>query len=201
MGSMKIFENLKIWNIRLASLNDEELMDKVKSNADETCYRILYENHKSSLYSFIKSLVKKEQLAEEIIHEAFYKVWNKANTYKSGARFKSWLWVIARNTAYDYLRKKSELSLESYESWEEQFASEEAGPLENILKKCEATKVKKAVEKLSVEQRDTILLWSEGFSNREMSSLQEVSEQVIKNRIFRAKKKLTELLKEEGENE
>jgi len=201
MVSMKVINYLKFWGPNLSSLSNERLMKLVKDKADEEAFRRLYEEFHRPIYFYVKGLVKKVQIAEEITHEVFYKVWNKRETYKEGSSFKSWLWRIARNTSYDSLKKKRESSLEDFEAWEEVTMSDDKGPLEEILEKAQKDIVQKSLLKLPLKQRETLVLWSQGFTTQEMAKQLDVSEQVIKNRIFRSKTKLAELLKEEVDHE
>ncbi len=136
-------------------------------------------------------------MAEEITHHSFYKVWSKRESYNADYRFKSWLWTIARNTAYDYLRKRGEFSLEEVESWEERISNDVNAPFEELLKKNKSEHIKESVAKLPLNLRESIVLWSLGFSIKEMSKQLNVNEQIVKNRIYRGKNKLIELINKE----
>ena len=145
---MKVINFLNFLKHGLSSLTDEELMILVKDNEDEMAFRQIYETYHKRLFFYVKGLVKKTQIAEEVTHDVFYKIWNKRESYKSGSSFKAWLWTIARNSAFDYLRKRAESSLDEFEAWEESTATKELGPFEEIVKKSQSELVQKSLLKL-----------------------------------------------------
>lgn len=77
-------------------------------NGDKKAFSRLYTMYSEAIYGIIYSVVLDENIAEELLQDAFIKVWNNSKTYsvKKG-RFFTWLLNIARNTAIDETRSKA----------------------------------------------------------------------------------------------
>lgn len=88
--------------------SDEELIEAYIKGQEEA-FSVLVRRYVSYVYSFSVRLVQDESEAEDITQETFLKVWKHIKKYsKECARFKTWLTRILRNTAIDFLRKKSQ---------------------------------------------------------------------------------------------
>jgi RNA polymerase sigma-70 factor (ECF subfamily) len=67
----------------------------------------LYDHYCGALLGVILRIVKKEELAEEILQDVFLKVWDRIETYDAGkGRLFTWMLNIARNQAIDKTRSK-----------------------------------------------------------------------------------------------
>lgn len=72
----------------------------------------LYQAHSGDIYRFALSVLHHPQRAEDVMQDTFLKAWRSRTNAPKGAE-KAWLFRIARNTAYDLLRKDGrECSLE-----------------------------------------------------------------------------------------
>jgi RNA polymerase sigma-70 factor, ECF subfamily len=84
--------------------SEEDLL-KMLYDRSEKGFSILYDNYSSSLYGVIFKILKKEELAEDVMQEAFVKIWNNINRYdKSKGTLFTFILNIARNLAIDKLR-------------------------------------------------------------------------------------------------
>ena len=74
---------------------------------DVKAYEKLYNMYCNSISGVVNTIVKNDEVAQEITQDVFIKAWNKADTYtaKKG-RFFTWILNIARNAAIDYTRSK-----------------------------------------------------------------------------------------------
>lgn len=67
----------------------------------------LYDRYAAAMYGVIKKVVTDDAIAEDLMQEAFLKVWKAGAQYDaSKGRLFTWLINVARNTAIDYLRSK-----------------------------------------------------------------------------------------------
>ncbi|MEL6923453.1 MAG: sigma-70 family RNA polymerase sigma factor [Bacteroidota bacterium] len=72
---------------------------------DKRAIAIIYDQYAPSLYGVIVRIVRSEELAEDVLQEAFIKIWKSAERYDAGkARLFTWLLNIARNAAIDATR-------------------------------------------------------------------------------------------------
>ncbi|MEY8020017.1 RNA polymerase sigma factor [Muriicola sp. SD30] len=75
---------------------------------DIKAYEQLYAMYAENITGVIHTIVRDEQLAQEICQDVFLKIWDKADSYNSSkGRFFTWILNIARNAAIDKLRSKS----------------------------------------------------------------------------------------------
>ena len=74
---------------------------------DQACLSYLYDHYAAALYGIIFRILKKENVAEDVLQEVFLKIWDKIDSYDStkGKLF-TWMVNIARNQAIDKARSK-----------------------------------------------------------------------------------------------
>ncbi len=83
---------------------------------DPETFRAIHDENAKSLYNLAFRLVGDRGRAEEIVQETFLRAFDRAETFRQGARVSTWLYRITTNLAYDYLRAKryrDAISLES----------------------------------------------------------------------------------------
>lgn len=72
---------------------------------DKAGLKEIYEAYISYIYAVILGVVKNKENAEDLTADFFIKLWNMADQYKAGSGHKTWMTVIARNMAIDFMRK------------------------------------------------------------------------------------------------
>lgn len=86
---------------------DEQLIARIKQQ-DKEAFAKLYDNYSGALFGVILRVVQKESVAEDVLQEAFVKIWKNFKRYDSSkGRLFTWMLNIAKNTAIDKLRSKS----------------------------------------------------------------------------------------------
>jgi RNA polymerase sigma-70 factor (ECF subfamily) len=84
---------------------DRELLEKIKLG-EIKAFETVFSMYEKPIFGYIYSLVGHKESAQDIMQEVFLKLWkNRANIDLDG-NFKNWLYKIAINTAYDWLRAK-----------------------------------------------------------------------------------------------
>jgi len=74
---------------------------------DKSTLGIVYERYSPALFGVIARLVNDDHLAEDILQEAFVKIWNNAGAYdENKGRLFTWMLNICRNQAIDKMRSK-----------------------------------------------------------------------------------------------
>lgn len=79
----------------------------------------IYKSYYKQVYFYILGLSKNKHIAEEITQETFFKVLKKIDSFKGECRISVWITQIAKNTYYNYCRKRKldpEISLEELET-------------------------------------------------------------------------------------
>jgi RNA polymerase sigma-70 factor (ECF subfamily) len=86
---------------------DEALVTKV-ARGDSAALEVLYDRYASRVLGISVKIVGDQALAEDILQETFWRVWQSAGTFQSQlGSFTSWLFRIARNLAIDAYRRRN----------------------------------------------------------------------------------------------
>src|SRR6186997_3469213 len=99
------------------------------AKGDQAAFERLYAATRAKLYGVALRILRRADLADEVIQETYLKIWHNAGTFDPKlATPITWMVAIARNRALDLVRKKSEASIED-EPNALDAASEDPGPL------------------------------------------------------------------------
>src|SRR5437763_3795857 len=99
------------------------------AKGDEAAFERLYAATRAKLYGVVLRILRRSDLAEEIIQEAYVRIWKNAGRFDPKiATPITWMVAIARNRALDLIRKKSETSIED-EPTVTEVAADEPDPL------------------------------------------------------------------------
>jgi RNA polymerase sigma-70 factor (ECF subfamily) len=87
-------------------LSEQQLIERL-TQKDKSALEYLYDHYSGALYGVILRIVNSESIAEEVLQDAFVKIWDKIASYdaQKGALF-TWMMTISRNLALDKLRSK-----------------------------------------------------------------------------------------------
>ncbi|MDD6811514.1 MAG: sigma-70 family RNA polymerase sigma factor [Lachnospiraceae bacterium] len=89
---------------QMTDVQFESAMHRI-CQGDKQGLKDIYEAYIGLIYSIVKDVVQSRESAEDITSDFFIKLWDKADSYKSGMGHKTWMTTIARNMSIDYLRK------------------------------------------------------------------------------------------------
>ncbi|MDY8137680.1 RNA polymerase sigma factor [Aquimarina sp. 2201CG5-10] len=84
--------------------NETDLIYRIR-DGDTNAFRQLVNTYKDVSLSLSFSILKDQDLAEDVLQDAFIKVFEKIDTFKFGAKFSTWLYRIVVNTSYNALKK------------------------------------------------------------------------------------------------
>jgi RNA polymerase sigma-70 factor (ECF subfamily) len=91
----------------LSDASDETLVTRV-ARGDSAALEALYDRYASRVLGLCVRIVGDQALAEDLLQETFWRVWQGASTYQSQlGSFTSWLFRIARNLSIDAYRRQS----------------------------------------------------------------------------------------------
>jgi RNA polymerase sigma factor (sigma-70 family) len=91
---------------RKQHIEEGRLIELLKSK-DKEAFTYLYDNYSGALYGVVNRIVKEEDIAEEVLHDAFLKIWEKIELYEpSKGRLFTWMMNLTRNLSIDKTRSK-----------------------------------------------------------------------------------------------
>ena len=173
--------------------SEEELVTLLREQ-DQTAFSYLYDNYAGALNGIITRMVDDAQLAEDILQEAFIKIWNNFKQYDtSKGRLFTWMINITRNLTIDTLRSKSykkgkkisqdENSVTIFQ--DKSFTSE----------RFDTIGLRKQLQYLKPEQKIIIdMAYFSGFTQDEISKEMEIPLGTVKTRMRSAIIELRKLL-------
>ena len=175
-------------------LSDEALLKKV-AEGDQEAFQRLYQNTDRTMYSFILSIVKHPQDAEEIMQEVYLKIWTSAKSYKSQGKPLAWMFTIARNLCYMKFREQKH---ESDITLDDLSGTETGEVCTEIEMAADKMVLLAALSILKEEEREVVLLHtSGGLKHREIAASLKIPLATALSRYNRAMKKLENYLREE----
>ena len=176
--------------------SDEVLISRI-ANGDRLAMQVLFARHHVRVYRFVLRLVRNEATAEDLISEVFLDVWRQAAKFEGRSAVSTWMLSIARFKALSALRRKPEQELD--EEAAEAIEDHSDDPEVTLAKKDKGALLREALGALSAEHREVIdLVYYHEKSVEEVARIVDIPEATVKTRMFYARKKLSELLKERG---
>lgn len=177
----------------------KQIVEKIISG-DEESFAEIVKIYLNQIYNFVYRLTGDRDAAEDLTQETFVKCWKNLKRFDQNKSFKTWLFTIAKNTAFDWLKKKKEIPFSTFtdeegENWLENVADENILPDEILERANLAEELDEILQKLPPHYRAILLLhYKEDFSLHEISEILGEPYNTIKSRHQRGLGKLRELL-------
>jgi RNA polymerase sigma-70 factor (ECF subfamily) len=176
--------------------SDEALVGLI-ADGDKRAMQVLYARHNVRVYRFIVRLTNNPSLAEDLVSEVFLDVWRQADAFEAKAQVSTWLLAIARYKALSALRRRSEEQLDDKMAATIEDPSDD--PETAVYQKDRSTLVQKCLAQLSPAHREVIdLVYYHEKSVEEVAKITGVPAATVKTRMFYARNKMQELLKQSG---
>ena len=178
-------------------LTPAELVSLIAAVAkgDEVAFERLYAATRAKLFGVVLRILRRQDLAEEVIQETYVKIWNSAGRFDPAlASPITWMASIARNRAIDVVRKRSEVSIE-----EEPTAMEVAADTPDPLARREMTEELKrlleCVGRLEPDRQKLVLLaYYNGWSRDQLAMKFETPVNTVKTWLRRSMTDIRECL-------
>ena len=156
----------------------------------------IYEEYKKDVFVYLVSLTNDTCLSEDLVSETFLSEIKSITRFKGESSIKTWLFSIARNKWYEYLRKEKLTT--SLDDLTYHYIVSELDLEEKLIQKDISNKILYLLEKEPERTRSIVLMRIEGYSYLEISQKYEISESSARVIDYRAKKKIKEILIKEG---
>lgn len=165
------------------------------AKGDQAAFLRIYEATHGKLYGVVLRILRRQDLAEEVLQEAYVKIWNNAGQFNPGlASPITWMVSIARNRAIDVVRKRSEVSLED-EPAALEVASDTPEPLARREMTEELKRVLECVGRLEPDRQKLVLLaYYNGWSREQLADKFETPLSTVKTWLRRSLIEIRECL-------
>lgn len=159
---------------------------------DRAAQRTLYEFCADRVYRLMVRMVGREQAAD-VTQQVFLELFQKINSFRGLSRFETWLFRLAVNEAYRFLRRERR--------WKHQALH--LDPVDERTSRHDSVESKQlleeALQRIDAESRSVFLLREvERLSYREIAEVLQVAEGTVASRLNRARRELRGVLVELG---
>jgi len=176
--------------------SDEALIGLI-ADGDKRAMQVLYARHNVRVYRFIIRLTGNQSLAEDLVSEVFLDVWRQAEGFEAKSQVSTWLLAIARYKALSALRRRTDEHLDDHMA--ETIEDTSDSPETMVNTKDRNTIVQKCLTQLSPAHREVIdLVYYHEKSVDEVAKIVGVPAATVKTRMFYARNKMADLLKQSG---
>lgn len=155
-----------------------------------------YEQSRDAVYGYLVYMTKDIELAEDLSQEVFLRMFLHLDKFREEASVRTWALRIARNVFLSYAKRKRPMLLEEQE-WAPVPDVNQNLPEEEILKKEQAERVRQCLMCLEEQERTVLLLRDfEELSYEEVARIMNLTVEVVKSRIYRARQKFRKIYEE-----
>ena len=168
------------------TLQDDQELVALICKGDETAYAHLYDKYVEKMLGFAFSLLKNKSDAEDLIHDVFIEIWDKANSYNSSrGSVISWLILRVRSRCIDRFRKQNVLKKNTQiQVLEDNYEDDNDKLYERLLQQ---SSIQSALELLSQKQRSVIeMSYYKGLTCAEISMNYDIPLGTVKTRLMSA---------------
>lgn len=182
-----------------AAAKDEIVLTASLKNPN--LFGVLVDRYQDAFMRSAQRVVKTREDAEDIVQEAFAKIYKNAKKFKKqeGIEFKSWAYKVLVNTSYTFyqkLKKKQAVSMEFFETYKYDIMDEK----DNLKADLET---KEIIAKVLLElpedlKRIVEMHYLKDLSYETISQQEKLSIPAIKMRLFRGRKLMKKTLEDKG---
>ncbi len=171
-------------------MNEKELIERCLKN-DSLAQKALYQMYASKMYAVCLRYASKRVMADDILQDAFIKVFKYLPTFKFQGSFEGWIRKIIANTALDYIRRYAE----PYEDIEESLPDNYLVNADEVISNLSVQELVEMIQDLPEGKRMIFNLYVfEGYSHKEIAEMLGISIMTSKGQLSKAKKILQDKL-------
>ena len=180
----------------VTALTDRELVARILEGEREQQGE-LYNRYCDRVYYKCLSMVKEANLAQDMTHDVFIKVFTNLYRYRGKADLSFWIYAITYNHCISHLRKSKRLRFDELDGVNEpqDHAAEELS--DKLLKELRIHQLEGMLRKLGPEEEILLTMkYQDGMSIRQMAGILQLGESAVKMRLKRTRSRLAALLTE-----
>ncbi|MGH2541948.1 MAG: RNA polymerase sigma factor [Ardenticatenaceae bacterium] len=187
------------------SKSDEALL-RLVAEGDARALEACYDRHAQLVYNVIFRIVRSSDLADEILQETFWQVWQKADSFSGDGTAAAWLYRIARNKSLDLLRRQKArpqplmtgTEQDEHRVWDT-LSADDSDVEQALERRWDRQRVREALQLIPAEQRLCLeLAYFEGMSQSQIAEYTDTPLGTIKTRIRMGVRKLERILRGYG---
>lgn len=165
----------------LNKLKSDESLMLAYQRGDSNAFEVLYTRHKDALFGFLYRSCPQHSIAEELAHDAWTSIIRRVASYQATAAFKTYLFQVAHSKLIDYWRRNKNAALNT--EFDEEVLVNNAETQHDAETEQIRLQLRAAIKNLPVDQRDTILLREQGFSQDDIAAITGAERETVKSRL------------------
>jgi len=177
--------------------SEKELLEQIRLG-NKTAYELFYKDHYKALHALAYNYVKRHEIAEEIVHDVFITLWNKAEGISINQSFKSYVMRSVVNASLNFLKKEKVDAgrHEKYTEWTNRVPESE----DNVEdKEVLLIKLEKALELLPPQCKKVMLMSRfDKMKQQDIADQLNISIKTVKNHLTFGFAKIRTILAAEG---
>lgn len=140
------------------------------ARGERAALRRLYDQEAGQLLGVALQIVRRREVADEVLHDAFLNIWQKSGTYSPAlGSARGWIVTVVRNRALDVARQSVRENSSSETSFED-LPSDGLGPLEALSRDRDVSALCRCLECMDEQKRACILLaYLDGYSHQQIA--------------------------------
>ena len=176
-----------------SEIAEEKLLVSQFSQGSHIAFKALFMRNYPKVRSFIMGLVKSESEAEDLTQEVFLKLWTHREKFCEVEVFGTYLYVLTKNTTFNYLRSRQNRQDSQGTEWVEE--STDTTPYEELVAKDLQLLIDMVVENMPPQRQMIFRLNREaGLTNAEIAEKLQISKKTVENHLNLALKELKNAL-------
>lgn len=152
-------------------------------------FTLIYNKYKKPLYNYLFKIVRTEMLAEDIMQNVFLKLYNNISRIRHTELVEIWIFRTARNEAFAHFRKTKNRIEEDLDPLEHKLSSSDFA---NDYERQELIQIiEEELKQMDTAQSEVYYLKEySGLSYKEIAEIMEITEDLVRSRIFKVRQKL-----------
>ena len=173
-------------------LTDEQLLVEACQAGEERAFRLLYDHYAPLLLTMARRYTTHSEESEDILQEAFIKIFRNIKRYKSNGSFEGWIKRILINTAINHFHAQARIREQTSLDSAAVFQSEDA----DAIQRLSAEELISKVRQLPDGYRMVFNLYViEGFDHQEIAKMMKISVGTSRSQLAKAKRKLQDMIR------
>ncbi|MFR9651156.1 MAG: RNA polymerase sigma factor [Rikenellaceae bacterium] len=175
----------------MSTVDDSTLVQRTL-DGDRSAYGELVSRHREMVYRLLTTRIGSNTDIDDLMQESFIKAYINLHRFDPRYSFGQWLYTIARNTAVDHFRRRSDdLTIDDYTMP----PSDDGDPEQRVINQEKGEEIARCMDSLSPRHRQLFVMrFIDGFSYEEIAQKLNIPLGSVKTNIHRARKQMTKLL-------
>lgn len=173
----------------------DRIVNELARNSSQKALQELYIIYYRKLFRYVGLYVRDEEVVAEIVSDVFFAIWEKRVELTDVRNFNAFIYRIAKYKALNYLRGRNLNTIDINDIPFDLFAGTTSSPEDNLISSETVENINNAIEQLPSKCKLAFkLVREDGMSYKEVSELFAISTKTLEVHIYRAVRKIREIL-------